>query len=291
MPRATANGIELEYEDHGRPGDPLILLISGLSAQMTSWDDAFLAQLVDRDFRVVRFDNRDIGLSTFFDDAGVPDLAGAATTGEIPPAAYSLADMADDAAGLLDHLGVEQAQIVGASMGGMIAQTFVLAYPERSLSLTSIFSSTGAPAVGQPHEGVVEALILAPPAADRDAYIEGAVASARLIGSPGFPFDEPAVRRKGGRDYDRSYHPAGVARQALAVVLQDDRTEALEKLEIPTLVVHGDSDPLVDVSGGRDTASAVPEADLWIIPGMGHDVPPVLHAELADRIAANCRRA
>jgi len=290
MPRATANGIDLEYDEHGRPGDPVILLIMGLGAQMTSWDESFVRDLAGRGFRVVRFDNRDIGLSSFLDGAGTPDLAAAATTGEIPAPTYTLADMAADAVGLLDHLGVERAHIVGASMGGMIAQTFVVAYRSRSLTLTSIFSTTGAPDVGQPHEGVAEALFLSAPGADRTGYIDGAVASAKLIGSPGFAFDEDAVRAKAGRDFDRSHHPAGVARQVLAVLLQPDRTADLSRLSIPTLVVHGDADPLVDVSGGRATAAAIPGAELWVVPGMGHDLPPSLFSELADRIAANCRR-
>jgi pimeloyl-ACP methyl ester carboxylesterase len=290
MPKATANGIELEYDEHGRPDDPVILLIMGLSAQMTSWDEAFVSELAGRGFRVIRFDNRDIGLSTFLDDAGVPDLAAAAATGEIPAPPYTLADMAADAAGLLDGLGVDQAHVVGASMGGMIAQTFAIAYPERTLTLTSIFANTGAPDVGQPHAEVAEALFLAGPAVDREAAVAAGIAGARLIGSPGFPFDETAARQRAERDFDRSYHPAGVARQALAVVLQADRTDDLRKVSVPTLVVHGDSDPLVDVSGGRATAAAIPGAELWIVPGMAHDLPPVLYRELAERIAANCRK-
>ena len=291
MPRASANGIEIEYDEHGRPDDPPVLLIMGLSAQMTAWDDEFVAKLAEHGFRVIRFDNRDIGLSTWFDDAGVPDLAAAATTGVIPPAPYDLADMAADAAGLLDALGIDRAHIVGASMGGMIAQTFAVAYPARTLSLTSIFSSTGDPLVGQPKPEVVSALFMARPPEGRDAVIESSLASSRLIGSPGFPFDEARIRRIAAAAYDRAWHPQGVARQSLAVVTQPDRTPELKNLEVPTLVVHGDSDPLVDVSGGRATAAAIPGAELWVVEGMGHDLPPVLFDELADRITATARGA
>ncbi len=290
MPRAAANGIEIEYDEHGNPGDPVILLIMGLSAQMIAWDDDFVAELVSRGFRAVRFDNRDVGLSTWFDEAGTPDLAEARSTGQIPAPEYSLADMAADAAGLLDALRVERAHIVGASMGGMIAQTFAIAYPERTLSLTSIMSTTGRPDVGQPHPEVIGSLFLAPEGRDREAIIDADIAGSRLIASPGFPFDEARARHRAGRAYDRAWHPAGVARQALAVVTQPDRTDELAKLEVSTLVIHGDSDPLVDPSGGRATAEAVPGAELWIISGMAHDLPPSLFGELADRIAANCRR-
>lgn len=289
--KAKANGIEIEYDEHGAAGDPVILLIMGLSAQMTAWEDGFVAELAGKGFRVVRFDNRDIGLSSWLDDAGTPDLAGAMATGQMPAPAYTLADMAADAAGLLDALGVERAHIVGASMGGMIAQTFAIAYPERTLSLTSIFSTTGDPAVGQPHGDVAQALFLTAPPEGRDAVIEAGVAGSRLIGSPGFPFDEAKVRARTAAAYDRAYHPAGVLRQTLAILHQPDRTADLRRLSVPTLVVHGDADPLVDPSGGQATAAAVPGAEMWTVPGMGHDLPEAIWGELADRIAANCRRA
>jgi pimeloyl-ACP methyl ester carboxylesterase len=290
MPRIAANGIELEYDEHGSAADPPILLIMGLSAQMTAWDDDFVATLAGRGFRVIRFDNRDIGLSTWLDEAGTPDLAAAALSGKVPDPAYGLGDMAADAAGLLDALGIDRAHIVGASMGGMIAQTFALAYPDRTISLTSIFSTTGDPAVGQPHAEVASALFLAARPEDRDAAIAAGVLGSRLIGSPGFPFDEERIRERTAVAYDRSWHPDGVMRQMLAILSQPDRTAALRTVKVPTLVIHGDSDPLVDPSGGRATAEAVPGAELWIVPGMGHDIPPVLFEELADRIAANCRR-
>ena len=291
MPRVAANGIEIEYDEHGRPDDPPMLLIMGLSAQMTAWDDELVSLLVGHGFRVIRFDNRDIGLSTWFDEAGAPDLAAVVTTGAFPSAPYSVADMAADAAGLLDALGIDRAHIVGASMGGMIAQTFAIAYPGRTLSLTSIFSNTGDPLVGQPTAEVVAAMFTAPRPNGRDEVIESSVEGSRLIGSPGFPLDEARIRAKAAAAYDRAWHPDGVARQTLAVVTQPDRTPDLKNVQVPTLVIHGDSDPLVDVSGGRATAAAVPGAELWIVPGMGHDLPPALFGELADRIAATARRA
>ena len=288
MPRTKANGIEIEFDEHGDPADPPVLLIMGLSAQMTAWDDEFVELLAGHGLRVIRFDNRDIGLSTWFDAAGVPDLGEAVTEGRLPDPVYSLADMAADAAGLLDALGIDRAHIVGASMGGMIAQTFAIAHPARTRTLTSIFSTTGDPAVGQPRAGLAEALFLAAPPTSRDEAIEASVAGTRLIGSPGYPPDEDRLRARAAAAYDRSYHPEGVLRQTLAVVTQPDRTPELRRLEVPTLVIHGDSDPLVDPSGGRATADAVPGAELWMIPGMGHDIPIALFGEIAGRIAAHC---
>jgi pimeloyl-ACP methyl ester carboxylesterase len=291
MPRAHANGIELEYDQHGHPADPPMLLIMGLSAQMTTWRDPFVKELAARGFRVIRFDNRDIGLSTWFDQAGVPDLAQALQTGDVPPPAYTLDDMADDAAGLLDALGIGAAHIVGASMGGMIAQTFAIRYRTRTLSLCSIMSTTGDPAVGQPDPSVLGALFLSEPPSTPEEAEEAALVGSRLIGSPGYPADEAEVRANGRAAFERSNHPAGVPRQTLAVLHQPDRTADLAALDVPTLVIHGDADPLVAPSGGIATAGAVPGAELWMQPGVGHDLPPALYAETADRIAANCRRA
>lgn len=291
MARAQANGIEIEYDEHGRDGDPPLLLIMGLSAQMTAWDDSFVELLAGHGLRVIRFDNRDIGLSTWFDGAPGGDLGAAIAEGRIPEPAYSLADMAADTAGLLDALGIGSAHIVGASMGGMIAQTFAVAYPERTRTLTSIFSTTGNPAVGQPHAGVAEALFLAGRPGTREEAIDAGVAGSRLIGSPGYPAEEEDLRRRAAAAYDRAWHPDGVVRQTLAILSQPDRTEALGRLTCPTLVIHGDSDPLVDTSGGRATAGAVPGAELWIVPGMGHDLPAALHEAIAGRIAAHALAA
>ena len=291
MPKVAANGIEIEYDEHGDPADPVVLLIMGLSAQLTAWDDDFVSELVERGFRVIRFDNRDIGLSTWFDQAGVPNLVEAALSGQVPDPAYTIADMAADAAGLLAALGVDGAHIVGASMGGMIAQAFAIEFPERTLSLTSIMSTTGSTEVGQPHQHVIEAMFLRPQPEGREAVIESDLAGTRLIASPGYPLDEARTRRRAGQAYDRAWHPAGVARQTIAVLTQPDRTEALGKVDVPTLVVHGDADPLVDPSGGKATAEAIPGAELWMIEGMGHDIPPALFSEVADRIAENARKA
>ncbi|MCU4184581.1 alpha/beta fold hydrolase [Acidiferrimicrobium sp. IK] len=255
----------------------------GLGAQLTAWHPDFKAALVARGFFVVSFDNRDVGLSTWLDEAGAADLiAGLSGTATAP---YLLSDMAADATAVLDAEGIDSAHVVGASMGGMIAQTLAIEHPGRLRSLTSIMSTTGAPAVGQPHPGVIEVL-LTPPPGERAARIDQSVRGARAISSPGYPFDEARARARAEADYDRAYHPEGTARQAFAILASGDRTEALGQVQVPTLVVHGDADPLVDVSGGRATAAAIPGAELTIFPGMGHDLPPALHVPVADAIAA-----
>ena len=289
--KVESNGMALEYDEHGQAGDPPLLLIMGLSAQMTMWRDEFVEELAGRGFLVIRFDNRDIGLSSFLDDAGVPDLSAALTTGELPPAVYTLEDMADDAAGLLDALGIERAHIVGASMGGMIAQTFAIRHPQRTISLCSIMSTTGNPEVGQADPSLVSDLFMATPPTTAEEAEDAGVESAKLIGSPGYPADEDRVRAYARSAFERSFHPAGVARQLLAVVHQPDRTDALSTVAVPSLVIHGDADPLVTPSGGQATAAAIPGAELWVQAGVGHDIPPALYAETADRIAANARRA
>jgi pimeloyl-ACP methyl ester carboxylesterase len=289
--KAKSNGIDIEYDIHGEETDPPLLLIMGLSAQMTMWRDDFVRELAQRGFRVIRFDNRDIGLSSFIDEAGVPDIAIALATGQLPAAAYTLDDMADDAAGLLDALGIDRAHIVGASMGGMIAQTFAIRHPQRTISLCSIMSTTGNPGVGQADPTLVGDLFMAKPPTNAEEAEEAGVQATKLIGSPGYPVDEQQVREYARAAFERSFHPAGVARQMLAIVHQPDRTEALAKVTAPSLVIHGDADPLVTPSGGQATAAAIPGAELWVQSGVGHDLPPALYAETADRIAANARRA
>ncbi len=285
MASAGANGITIEYETSGNSTEPPVLLIMGLGAQLIAWDEPFISALVQRGFYVIRHDNRDVGRSTWFDEAGLPDLLAVATGGALPTPAYLLPDMADDAAGLLDALGIESAHVIGVSMGGMIAQALAIQHPARVRTLVSIMSTTGDPSVGAPHPEAMGAL-LAPPPVDREAVIEQSLQTWRVIGSPGFPFDEDRIRTKAGAAYDRAFHPAGSARQLVAIVSSPDRTPALAKVEVPTLVIHGESDPLVDPSGGRATAEAVPGASLWTIPGMGHDLPPVLFEPVADRVAA-----
>jgi pimeloyl-ACP methyl ester carboxylesterase len=289
--KADANGIRIEYDIHGRDEDPPLLLIMGLSAQMTLWREEFVAELVERGFRVIRFDNRDIGLSTWFDQAGVPDLAGAIATGQLPPPVYTLDDMADDAAGLLDALGIERAHIVGASMGGMIAQTFAIRHPEKTITLCSIMSTTGDPSVGQADPALVGQMFMNPAPTTVEEAEEAALLGVKLIGSPGYPADEQRTREYARAAFERSNHPEGIARQMLAIVHQPDRTAALARVTVPTLVIHGEADPLVNPSGGRATAEAIPGAELWMQPGVGHDIPPALYAETAERIAANCRKA
>jgi pimeloyl-ACP methyl ester carboxylesterase len=287
MAHVVANGIRIEYETAGDPADPPLLLIMGLGAQLIAWDDDFVQLLVAGGFYVVRFDNRDQGLSTWFDEAGVPDVVEAAATGVIPTPAYTLADMADDAAGLLSGLGIEQAHVCGASMGGMIAQSLVIGNPAKVLSLVSIMSTTGDPSVGWPHPEAM-ALLLQPAPPDRQGVIESTVKGAAVIGSAGYPRDDDRIRALTAASYDRAFHPDGAARQLVAIAAGPDRTEALRAVTCPTLVIHGEVDPLIDSSGGRATAAAMPGAQLWLIPGMGHDLPPQLFAPIAERIAAHC---
>ena len=286
MPSTAANDITIEYETAGNPADPPLLLIMGLGGQLIAWDDEFVAALVAKGFYVVRFDNRDVGLSTWFDEAGTPDLV-AAFTGEVQ-AAYLLSDMAGDAAGLLDALGIESAHVVGVSMGGMITQSLAIGHPARVRTMISIMSTTGDRSVGQPSEEAIGALLVPPPV-DRDAAIDMSVKTWQVIGSPGFPFHEDRIRAGAAAAYDRAVHPAGVARQLVAILSSPDRTPALRDLDVPTLVVHGESDALVNPTGGKATADAVPGATLWTIPGMGHDLPIELFEEVADRVAAHCR--
>jgi len=287
MPAATANGITIEYETFGDPGSPPVLLIMGLGAQLTSWDPAFCRQLAEQGFYVVRYDNRDVGLSTWFDDAGEADIGGLLDGTYSPP--YAMTDLAADAASLLDALGITSAHIVGVSMGGMIAQTFAIDVPERTRTLVSIMSTTGNQGVGQPHPDAL-ATLMVPAPTTREEAIEQGVKGWQVIGSPGFPFDEDAMRQRIGSDYDRAFHPAGTARQLAAVITQPDRTEALSTLTVPTLVIHGEADPLVDPSGGRATAAAIPGASLMLVPAMGHDLPPERTDQLVTDLTAHFAR-
>jgi pimeloyl-ACP methyl ester carboxylesterase len=289
MPRAKADGVELEYDSFGDPADPPLLLVMGLSTQMIGWPEEFCGLLAGRGFHVTRFDNRDIGLSTQFDDAPAPDLM-ALMGGDPSTAPYLLADMARDAVGVLDTLGVERAHVVGASMGGMIAQELAIKYPERLLSLCSIMSTTGDRAVGQPSPEAMAALLL-PAATDRAGALERGVAVLSVISSPGYPPTQEWMREKTGAAYDRAYHPAGGGRQLAAIVASPDRTEALHAVTAPTVVIHGEEDRLVDVSGGKATAAAIPGAELVLLPGLGHDLPEALWPVFADAIERNAARA
>lgn len=293
MPRAEANGIELEYDTFGAADQPALLLVMGLGAQLISWEEGFCQRLADQGFHVIRYDNRDVGLSTKIEGGGEPDLAGAMAAvleGKPVPLAYTLEDMADDGIALLDALGIPAAHVVGASMGGMIVQAMAIRHPARVLSLCSIMSTTGDRGVGQPTPEAIAAL-LAPPPRNRDEAIEASVKGSRIIGSPGFPFDEAKARRRAGEAYDRMSYPQGMARQLMAILGCQDRTPALRRLEVPTVVIHGEADPLVTPSGGRATAEAVPGAQLLMIPGAGHDLPEEAWPMIIEAIVANTARA
>ncbi|KJY36525.1 alpha/beta fold hydrolase [Streptomyces katrae] len=282
-------GIEVAYERLGDPQAPPVLLVMGLALQMYGWPDGFCAELTGRGMQVIRFDNRDCGLSSHFHDAPVPDLA-AARRGDLSSASYDLSDMAADTVGLLDALGLASAHVVGLSLGGAIGQTMAIGHPDRVRSLTSLMSTTGAPGVGRPDPGVL-GVLAGPPAANREEAVERTVRAVRVMGSPGFPFDEAAVRERAARAFDRDYDPLGVARQALASLASGDRTALLAGVRVPTLVIHGADDPVCDVSGGRATAAAVPDAELAVFEGMGHDLPRELWPEIASRITALVGRA
>jgi pimeloyl-ACP methyl ester carboxylesterase len=284
-----ANGIELAYQEIGDPeGEPL-LLIMGLATQMIAWDEGLCALLAERGFRVVRFDNRDIGRSTKIEAAGMPSLLDT-IVGRRATAPYLLRDMASDAAGLLDQLGIDSAHVVGASMGGMIAQTMAIERPERVRSLVSVMSTTGNRLHGTPTLKAF-GLLLSRPQGGRQAAIERTVKTFKVIGSPGYPFEEGLLREIAGRSYDRGHSQAGVARQLHAISASGDRTPALRRLDVPTTVVHGASDPLVRPSGGRATARAIPGARLKLIEGMGHDLPRDLWPTFVEEIASNAARA
>ena len=275
MPRVIANGIQIEYETFGNPSARPLLLIIGLGGQMIHWDDDLCKDLAGRGHYVIRYDNRDVGLSTKFEAAGVPNLMevfGKIMQGEKIQAPYTLDDMADDGAGLLDALGIRKAHLCGMSMGGMIAQTIAIRRPERVLSLTSIYSTTGNPQVPQPKPEII-ALLTAPPPSERQAFIEHMLRLMKAISGPGFPPDEPWTRKIMEETYDRSFYPEGVARQLVAILTQGNRVPALSSVKVPSLVIHGTGDPLVSVEGGKDTARAIPGAELMLIEGMGHDLP------------------
>ena len=266
MAKVKANGIQIEYETTGDPGNRPLLLIIGLADQLIHWDDGLCADLAARGHYVIRFDNRDSGLSTKCDRQ-----ASASVEGQKTPPSYSLDDMADDAMGLLDALGIAKAHLCGASMGGMIAQCAAIRYPSRVLSLTSIYSTTGNRSLPPPDPEVMD-LLLTPAPRDREGYVEYMVLFIRMTTGKGFIFDEAYVRQISQRAYDRSFCPEGTARQFRAIATQTDRRQALASLTVPTLVVQGTDDPLVSVEAGRDMADAIPGARLLLIEGMGHDL-------------------
>lgn len=290
MPCIAANGIEIDYDTFGNASDRPLLLIMGLGAQKLLWDDVFCETLVARGHYVIRYDNRDVGLSTKFDAAGVPNIGELLLGRRSTDVAYTIDDMANDAGGLIEALGLSSAHVCGASMGGMIAQTLAFRHPSRVRSLTSIMSTTGNPALPPPTPDAL-AVLLAPPADDREGNIERSVVTWRTIGSPGFPFDEAGTRMRAACLYDRCFYPAGVARQLAAILAHGSRVERLRGVAAPTLVIHGADDPLIPVAGGRDTAASIPGASLLVIEGMGHDLPAGAWPCIVDAIGAHTVRA
>lgn len=287
VPRATASGIELEYETVGDPAGAPLMLIAGLGSQMISWDEGFCEMLAARGFRVIRFDNRDIGLSTFFDASGPADIA-AAVAGD-PRPVYRLDDMAADAVGLLDALGIPAAHVVGASMGGFIAQLVALDHPEHVLSLTSIMSGPNGAQQVMPTPEAIDVLLL-PAQPTRELRIEHAVRVRRALRGPLDPFDVEYETARAARAIDRSYHPAGFARQLVAILAALGRAERLSTLRAPTLVVRGLADVLIPAENGRIVAAAVPGARLVEIAGMGHELPRSVWPRVADAIAEPARQ-
>jgi pimeloyl-ACP methyl ester carboxylesterase len=285
---APVNGIELCYQEMGDPDGEPLLLVMGLATQMIAWQEEFCAMLAERGHRVVRFDNRDIGRSTRIESAGVPGKLALFTGRGEPP--YLLRDMATDTFGLMDHLGIQSAHLVGASMGGMIVQTAAIEQPDRVRSLTSIMSTTGSRLVGHPSYRTF-GLLLGRPPREREAAIERVIKTFKTIGSPGYPFEEERVREIAGRSFDRGHSEAGIARQLHAITASGDRTAGLRNLDLPALVIHGKNDMLVNPSGGRATAKAIPGARLRLIEGMGHDLPRALWPTFAEEIATNAARA
>lgn len=287
MPQITANGLSLEYDIRGNPDDPTILLIMGLGAQMVLWPDPFCDMLAGRGFQVVRFDNRDIGLSQKLDDAGVPDtmkLLQQSMAGEPVDAPYRLEDMANDAAGLLEALNIPAAHVVGVSMGGMIAQLLAIHHPDKVLSLTSIMSSSGRVGLppSTPEAGL--ALLSQPASSEKKDVVEHAVKLAAVIGSPAYPVPDENVRAFSEGVYDRSFYPAGLPRQYGAIIASGSRVDVLPKITVPTLVIHGADDPLLPVEHGEDTAALIPGAGLEVINGMGHNLPPGLYEKVVGLI-------
>ena len=279
--------LDIAYERLGDPSAPPVLLIMGLGAQLIAWPDGFCDALVERGLHVIRFDNRDVGQSSHFE--GKPNFP-AVLAGDFATVVYTLSDMAADTAGLLDVLGLTSVHVVGASMGGFIGQMLAIEHPARVRSLTSIMSTTGNIAVGFPHPAALGLFTGAPPTT-REEAIERAMQASAVLSSPGYPPDPAFIRERTARSYDRWFDPLSFARQGAAVIASGDRTARLRNVHVPTLVIHGKADQMVDVSGGRATAAAIPGAELVEIDGMGHDLPRALWADFVARIAALIARA
>lgn len=285
-----ASGIDICHETFGDPKDPAVLLVMGLGGPMGWWTVDFCEKLAGRGLFVIRFDNRDTGRSTKLRHHKVGKIDIARAFVGLGSAPYGLSDLAEDAFGLLDHLGIQQANLTGVSMGGMIAQTMAIAHPERVLSMTSIMSSTGKRTVGWQSPKVIPAM-LASAGRTRDSYIARSLRTQRIIGSPAFPSDQENQRLRAQETYDRGWIASGVARHMLAVLTQPDRTESLGTLDLPVTIIHGSADPLVHKSGGKATADAIPDAELITIDGKGHDLPAQLYDTYVDAIAGTATRA
>ena len=293
MPNVSANGLELEYETFGDARAPALLLIMGLGGQLIQWPDSFCEALAQAGYYVIRYDNRDVGLSTRMGHVGKPKLmrAGVLSTLGLPVRApYTLEDMAMDALGLLDALAIPQAHVVGISMGGMIAQILAARHPSRVPSLTSIMSTSGNPRLPGPSLRIKLRMVKRPERLDRESLIQHSMQTWRLIGSPGFPTDASTLRAKVESAYDRASYPQGLARQTLAILASGSRVPLLRKIRAPTLVIHGERDPLVPVAAAHDLLRHIPGARGEIIAGMGHDLPPPLLPRLQklilDHVAA-----
>ena len=292
MPIAHANGIDICYEDTGTAGDsdPVVLLVNGYTSQMISWDDRLIELFNEHGFRVIRYDNRDVGLTSKTpgdppafvpsEDSGLPTLEG--------PPPYTLADMATDGIALLGELGIDKAHVVGASMGGMIVQHMAFGHPDHVLTMTSIMSTNGDRSVGQPKPEAI-AQLMTPPPDDREAYLDHTATTWRIISGP--HYDEAKARDRAARSYDRAFYPQGAAFQMAAIGAEGDRTEQLKEIRCPALVIHGRVDPLVTLSGGEATAAAIPGAELMILDDMGHDLPVPRLPDIVEAIAKLAARA
>lgn len=294
MPRIAANGIEIEYESLGDDSAPVILLIMGLGCQLIHWPDAFCEKLVAAGYRVIRYDNRDVGLSTRMEQAGMPKLlrAGIAARLRLPVRApYSLSDLAADALGLLDALAIPQAHVVGLSMGGMIAQLLAAKHPSRVQSLTLWMTSSGHPGLPQPSLALQMRMIRRPEGRDRAALVRHGVQTWQLIGSPGYPPPVEELQAKVERYIDRAHYPRGVARQTAAILAARSRRALLRGLKMPVQIIHGEADPLVPVGAAHDLARHIPGARLHLLPGVGHDIPAPLYAALASLLTSHAAAA
>jgi pimeloyl-ACP methyl ester carboxylesterase len=294
MAQVRANGIAIEAEVYGPETGEAVLLVMGLGAQLTRWPLELIHMLTARGYRVIRYDNRDVGLSQKFDTFGPVDMGSLVTavaTGKKPDVAYTLDDMAADGIGVLDAFGIRRAHIVGASMGGMIAQLIAALYPQRTLSLVSIMSSTGNPALPPAKPEAMAVLMSRPSRDDLESFVAQSIRAQVTIGSPGYPVDEAELRARTISDLERSNYADGFTRQTAAILACGDRRETLKRVAAPTIVLHGLDDPLVPVEGGRDTAASIKGAELREIPGMGHDLPAPLYPLVVDTIETAASRA